>query len=635
MIRYYLVILFLMTAYSCSQKARQGEATFIIQGALGIHSSVALGGLYFAGRSSAGEEFRYGYLQPGNEVQLTLNMGEWTFYAIAWDGLSPMTGNTKCNITTASLDQGNQTLDISLSAAACVDSRFASSGTDEVNGFIPEYLGPGFKKLELHPCFVLPAAGSQEQNANCRGMAPISVYPIYASHLHGENLSYKIRLSSRGLNNSNAPILMSECIAPANNEDLSVARLQTDLTLPIGGSAGIIPFEILAFNNVNCSELDAIYSFSTPIERNVANPSYRLPTSSSDAMTNTFFFTDNVIGRTPSILNHKIAVLDCIDFSHCFPGIPTPQESLFIPGYDQVFQTYERLISNAKDRAVYDMGSKAFVSFSSGTDVVIEAMQAGAGMNNTLRFEIEEDGSLVVPFETLYNNATEMVTIRVNHNSGYCTVPTYQNMVDCQGASEIWTPLPATNEDLKTNLNTLFSANSLDLVASTMNPAVALDLSFIELDTPSSLHSGVNPRPPRRIRSALSLVTDAVAGPGMLVLEEAGFTNCSEIPTSGEITRSLNIPQVSSIRVEFSPGQITAPIWLNGGNTFQKRLDFYFDNQLEKSLEIDCDASNAGWVRQVSSGSDYTDERVMFWNTTSNLAAKFELYEIPQKSWTI
>jgi hypothetical protein len=663
MLRLFILLFLILGLQSCGGKPAGVERSFEIQGIMGL--SGAQGGLFFAGRSAEGEEFRMAYDNVSSQVSMHLKSGSWTFYAIAWDGPAPLEGMHRCVVRAVNLTDESQTVNLDLTRSGCNDARLVNTSSDsQLSGLISST--QGFKPLHLNPCMAINFVTNA--NSDCRGFDRLSTPTPNASQLHGDGLSYRVVVRSRSLEGSTNQRIQSLCIKQPSMLNLRSSRYPTNLRLPFGGSDQIFPFEIVSYRDFNCQDPEGVYSYSN-IQRNSSRLDYRLP----PALTNVLYITDNFIGRSPAHMTTKVPFFDCGPGGvHCFAYNPEPHSNFGHSKFQFVSQVFERLLSNATDVSIYSLGRKAYGhipnSYMGGTygdGIKVESVNAGTTYNN---YKIFLDK---VPI------ASQADEVALSHNQGTKSITLHKRA----NAS-------VTQGELADTLNAFFSSQGLGLVAHTsneheqwdVNPSVSFcidplyttnqdcldNIGFCE-DSEQNylpaftnraaceaepgafwvaeymawfygsgfqetvyLEDGKARRIEERVHSALWNATDSLAGPLIQVMENNGHT-CQSMTLGTQVNGTLQFPTMPGLnfqtKIVSAAPQIQPPGWLNGGNLFQRRFDFYFEDELEGSVELNCDNTPQGIY--IGDGSGWYDDfhrEVFFWDTGSQATARLEYY---------
>jgi hypothetical protein len=129
LVSFLMVLSFLLVGCS-NQKKSSAKLKINLGNLLNMPAGIGDGGAILFGQSSAGEIF--GKAITASELDLTLNNGQWKFWAFFWDNAnvaSLLNGNVLCGKTTANLNGGNASLSISVTNAACNDPEISSIPT--------------------------------------------------------------------------------------------------------------------------------------------------------------------------------------------------------------------------------------------------------------------------------------------------------------------------------------------------------------------------------------------------------------------------------------------------------------------------------------------------------------------------
>lgn len=316
---------------SCSPSRQGVPSKFILSnmGALAFDNSG--GGLLLKGKSDKGESFLVGLY--GNEVfnyEKELDPGAWSFYAITWDGTIPMTGTNHCGFQNIEISGESAEVRISLETQTCLDPSFVAT---------PGHDGTGvFRPLSVQACLTLQGLDPNNAGGSC------------PAHLMPEASSYRIRLRTHdSTSSSKPPTLTSHCFGltfdnhPTSDiPDFGQTMFQTNLLLPFGGEENLFPFEILAYDDINCVDFKKVYRFdNVNYGTNLSQNRYRLNTGGPIAI---FSFPDNFMdyGGTP-LLSHALDIKCGTGPCHGFDvSTSTLEDIMFM---DQTFEDLLRLIS--------------------------------------------------------------------------------------------------------------------------------------------------------------------------------------------------------------------------------------------------------------------------------------------------
>lgn len=154
-----LILFFLLLALisACSKNPNKTDAKIKISlGALLDVNQYAQSGAMLWGKNDKGDMF--GEVLDGSDLSLELNNGQWTFWAIAWDGSTPgeaFTGTSRCAKTTSQLTGGDVQLNINLYNSTCNSADFspANSISDSGKNVFPNISFYDCDKLSDHNGF--------------------------------------------------------------------------------------------------------------------------------------------------------------------------------------------------------------------------------------------------------------------------------------------------------------------------------------------------------------------------------------------------------------------------------------------------------------------------------------------------
>lgn len=183
-----------------------------------------------------------------------------------------------------------------------------------------------------------------------------------------------------------------------------------------------------------------------------------------------------------------------------------------------------------------------------------------------------------------------------------------------------------TNDDIASSLNSFFLSQNMNITAGT--DFGADEVVLVSPGPPVAMVEGRSPEVRRRLNSFVSDTAKTLAGPLMRAYEQSsGITSCEQIPTSGSFQTSINVMGGTfPMRIDFSPGLVAVPSWINGGNNFDKRLELSFNGELEEIIEFSCGLTPEGWVRHQSIYNQTINSREMFWSTPTRESGKIEIY---------
>ncbi|MCK6595171.1 MAG: hypothetical protein L6Q33_08230, partial [Bacteriovoracaceae bacterium] len=248
----FILFLFLSLLVSCGEKKVSTSNVKLNLGYLLASGSVSLnGGVLIVGHSLDDKENLTLALPNGStDFVLELKKSKWEFAAIAWNGSTPMSGETRCSYSGV-VDINTDAVDIKFNMARAGCKGFAAA--NEMITFPPAaYLendiasDPNqFKRLEVRSCLTLNAGGTGCTDPSGLTMSYRFMIPGF----------YQGAAGNRAL-----PSLMSGCFTsgglPSNG-----ARL------PVGtGIDDIVDFQLLAYRSSDCTgdELNFFFRDRSP-----------------------------------------------------------------------------------------------------------------------------------------------------------------------------------------------------------------------------------------------------------------------------------------------------------------------------------------------------------------------------------
>ncbi|MCO4755371.1 MAG: hypothetical protein KC478_12890 [Bacteriovoracaceae bacterium] len=189
-----------------------------------------VGGLAIFGRSDSGDYFTYTLMDDSTIPPMAIPNGEWDFWAIGWDSVNVLEGQTKCGFSSSTLDGTDLNIAMALSLANCNNPDFASAGFINVNQFHP---------IRISSCYTQTIV---DQNTTCDNT------------FKGEHRSFRFSLdtiSSFEALPSPEPITSACFDESSNTSGTSV----TTVTLPAGDPTGNgAPLNIIleGFSEIGC-----------------------------------------------------------------------------------------------------------------------------------------------------------------------------------------------------------------------------------------------------------------------------------------------------------------------------------------------------------------------------------------------
>jgi hypothetical protein len=245
--KFFNILMILFIVASCSKTAGKTEAKLkISMGAMMDMGSVGAGGAMLWGRNDKGDMFGE-VLQSGADITLELDNGAWTFWSVAWDGLTEsgskvFGGKSRCAKTYANLNGSDIQLNISLGNDTCAEKDFSPA--------VSQTTGPNeFPSIALFDCDKISDHNGMGCGKNRYGGRATSKKLILAGFNKSKDTGFKFTGGS----------LTSECHA-----------VDTDFAfehLPVGD--GNMPvFTVLEsfFSSTDCNALDPKGSFRDHFE---------------------------------------------------------------------------------------------------------------------------------------------------------------------------------------------------------------------------------------------------------------------------------------------------------------------------------------------------------------------------------
>jgi hypothetical protein len=264
----------LMTMISCS-KQEEVKAKFSFQiGAL-VAGAGQSGGVMVYGHNSD-RTSSFGRYINGDQHTFKLKNGSWTFYAIGWDGTSPLLGNVRCGTTSADLAGTDVNIDLTMDSTGC-DAKFTP----------PEYLHLNSPQLlDLY---------------TCNSLSPLGVADT-CDFQKGLHKSYRVVLPNY-LDLTETPTtevgLQSLCI-PVNTAD-PISLAPTGIKLPLGGNSFPLTTEIHAFITPDCSGTNKeVYMFPKGIAQGLQSGSHQLLVDPATPNKNKLFLLSTITPIAPN-----------------------------------------------------------------------------------------------------------------------------------------------------------------------------------------------------------------------------------------------------------------------------------------------------------------------------------------------
>ncbi|PIP91196.1 MAG: hypothetical protein COW01_05960 [Bdellovibrionales bacterium CG12_big_fil_rev_8_21_14_0_65_38_15] len=213
---------------SCSGKKR--EQTRVVYTASLIGGVSFSGSLAIWGSNDRGDQLAIPYGTTSSADTINIPNGNWTFFAIGWEGSNNLEGSTKCAQSTSTLNGGQSTINLTLSSSVCSGSSFSGGSYVSANQFLP---------LKIIGCYN-PGPLSSGQTCDNSNKANIS--------------SVKVKIESNTLDSSKTfdPIY-SECF---DESSVSSGLHTTALTIPTAPGVNFpFSFVVEAYSDTGCVTL--------------------------------------------------------------------------------------------------------------------------------------------------------------------------------------------------------------------------------------------------------------------------------------------------------------------------------------------------------------------------------------------
>jgi len=223
--RLFLFIVLGTLLVSCGgKKSKKLDTSATFQILVGAVSDPNLsGGVMVYGRAADGQNFAINV--TSDSLSFPIPNGSWDFYAVGWDGATPLTGNIRCGDTSANLDGGDAVVSFTLSDANCANGNYGATTYKTGNQFRP---------LRLVHCTDI--TGVVNGTSDCNGLI-------------SSTMSYQISYETFG--EVGGPPLEADCVDDAGNVG---GNTNTTLNLPTGGFfANFLTVRIATFRQTGCA----------------------------------------------------------------------------------------------------------------------------------------------------------------------------------------------------------------------------------------------------------------------------------------------------------------------------------------------------------------------------------------------
>jgi hypothetical protein len=270
---------------------------------------VATGGMMVYGAGPGG---RFGMSLNAlteNRV-LKLNTGTWRFFAIVWDGATPLKGDVHCGTVEMKLEGGVKNVQLQVSRAGCTSGEF-STNANQLNGPSQQFAG-----VQLFSCNDLYAISNA--SATCHS----TFYKI------GENRSYRVVLKEFNAGRGNLETFASSCYSRDSLTNSSV--LLSGINIPFNTPyPDLFKMELKAYKDTACSTLVSRYEFSNGwlstskvfngIVSGAASDSLGYPLSSGSANYYNVYLADTMTGSGYTALPTLLPMPIYCSGNHCVP----------------------------------------------------------------------------------------------------------------------------------------------------------------------------------------------------------------------------------------------------------------------------------------------------------------------------
>lgn len=258
--------------HGCGGGGGNSSAKLEVSRGMLVSNSSFDGGLIVVGRNESTKEFFSMDLATGTEAKIPLKKGDWSFYAIGWDGgasapYKKFAGRPYCGLTKKSLIEDAETVDITVNETTCADTTFSRGHVDSTNPSIPTLKTLGLittcNTFYPYPPSIVDAINSSyvtsadpDNFCDLQGVpgdlkSSIGSVKIYATKKSSEQITSNLGFSSECISAS-AP--NSSIINPMGSGRPFFGR---DLKLPYG----VIPLKVVTFKDSTCSNPTAQFDF--------------------------------------------------------------------------------------------------------------------------------------------------------------------------------------------------------------------------------------------------------------------------------------------------------------------------------------------------------------------------------------
>lgn len=349
-----VLLVSLLTLISCG--AKKSGTTLTVSNGMAISNTAFDGGLVFFGRSTDGKIFSAPVAYntgAGNQVQIELDRGQWTFGAVGWKtGGDEFVGIAECALVTTDLNSTEQTVNLDLTAAGCDDAAWGGNiGTPGAGNF---------KDFSLITC------GTLYSNTTSKTLLTAD-NPIFCSTNPAMAPDFKIYAKSARIY---VPVLIPGQ-APNNISPLSNCfDLDPDGTFTTAKQlpSKALPLAIELFDDISCAANDLIakYELLQGMDFNYSGFDRLFFAPSSDS---NLYLLANMSRRGQSPFMDSIPQFRCDPSVNAYPCIqlPTSTEDRFVQPGQEIY--IKELVAGESCTNLSDAAS----------DVVVGSTSLGAG----------------------------------------------------------------------------------------------------------------------------------------------------------------------------------------------------------------------------------------------------------------
>lgn len=569
---------------SCSGKKAASPTSFKLSGlsAITADSATVPGGVVLMG-SNGTDKFTAG-IRPSDLTSFSLDLpvGSWNFSAIAWQGAAPMTGATQCGLSTTTIEGTSMVVSLTLSAANCQQSAFASPAAFSLGS--PNF----FKTLTINSC-LNPVGKTIGDICDGSDLAQKSDLP-------GESMSFRVQVSSGSSFGAALPPLNSACynISGLPTNQLISGVVNTPLTLPYGGSINM-PLRIVGYEKPNCpiEDISGIY----PVEggfQGTMGVDRTVDTSLAEQLF--VSIADNFVGVTGSpFLNGHTTAQMTLPFPSCGNTcFDTPDNS----------RNNTELWLSTRDAAWSLFGSP---DGRNSYDFEPDTISPGSMSIFNVGGEIS--------FTTLPNNGSSIEFFYYDTPGAPTSVLCTPGFPPSQGQVEItYDSTTYTFSEVVTAMNA--QPNCADTVMVTLVADGSGTISGGSVLQPTITAGAYIAK--RRELGSLKSAIQTLVGPVGAALAKNGISTFAQLcsaPTSGY---SLNLPTGEVVDIQLSnatPSAVYPSFPSSPAGQFEKKVLIIFNGQPEEAFYFNC-SINTGLgavVDREIDGSDSYIEQV-FWD---------------------